>query len=224
MSYIAVIPVKHSSERVHAKNFREFSDGKSILDIKIDQLKDSKKFEQIFVSSDSPDAAMACESHGVEFLPRDIKFCDNVAPWSDVIHAVVKSLPVCDKTHVAWCHTVTPIFNRFGEAIDLYEESIQSGSFNGLVAVSQCNEFILDEVATPVNYSWGPWHRYSQHLKKYYFVSGALFLATKAEMIHNRYVISTMPKLFVATSQESIDIDTEFDFEFAQYTYSKINR
>ena len=222
MSYVAIIPVKHSSERVHAKNFREFSDGKSILDIKIQQLKNSNEFEQIFVSSDSPDAVKACEYYDVKFLLRDAKFCDNVAPWSDVIHEVVKSLPVPDETNIAWCHTVTPIFSRFSEAINLYEEAIKNDSYNGLVAVTQCKEFILDELATPVNYSWGPWHKYSQHLKKYYFVSGALFLSTKSEMIRNRYVISTKPKMFITTPQESVDIDTEFDFEFAQYIYSKL--
>ena len=36
-------------------------------------------------------------------------------------------------------------------------------------------------------------------------------------MLKNRYVISSNPYLFEATAEESVDIDTEFDFKFAQY-------
>ena len=90
---------------------------------------------------------------------------------------------------------------------------IEEGVKNGLVAVSECKEFILDETATPVNYSWGPWHKYSQFLKKHFFVSGAIFMASRSDMLRNRYVISTNPYLFQASALESIDIDTEFDFD-----------
>ena len=87
--------------------------------------------------------------------------------------------------------------------------------------MSECKEFILDDQGNPVNYSWGPWHKYSQHLKKHFFVSGASFIAKKAEMMRNRYVISTDPYLYEATPLESIDIDSEFDYEFARYSYIK---
>ena len=221
MAMVAVIPVKHTSERVQSKNFRSFYERKSLLDIKIEQLRNTPHIDQIYISSDSPDAKLACEKYDVIYLPRDESLCNNVAPWSDVIHAVVDSIPVDDNDHVAWCHTTSPTFDCFEEAIEDYFSAIKGGIHNGLVAVSPCKEFIVDDMATPVNYSWGPWHKYSQDLRKYYFVSGALFLSKKSEYLRNRYVISTSPHLFVASSEASIDIDTEFDYEFAKYVYAK---
>lgn len=221
MALVAVIPVKHTSERVQSKNFRPFYKDKSLLDIKIEQLKCTPSIDQIYISSDSPDAEAACGKHGVIYLPRDKSLCNNVTPWSDVIHAVVNSIPVSDEDHIAWCHTTSPNFDCFGQAIDSYHTAIEGGTYNGLVAVSPCKEFIVDDMATPVNYSWGPWHKYSQDLRKYYFVSGALFLSKKSEYLRNRYVISTSPNLFIASSEASIDIDTEFDYEFAKYVYSQ---
>ena len=195
MSVVAVIPVKHTSERVQSKNFRPFYGGKSLLDIKIEQLKNSQNIQDVYVSSDSTDAERLCKKHDINFVPRDGLLCNNVAPWSDVIHAVVDSLPIDDETNVAWCHTTSPNFDCFDEAVDDYLSSTEAGSYNGLVAVSPCKEFIVDDMSTPVNYSWGPWHKYSQHLRKYFFVSGALFLTKKLEYLRNRYVISTSPKL-----------------------------
>jgi CMP-N-acetylneuraminic acid synthetase len=56
MRTVAVIPVKHESERVKQKNFRPFDGDRSLLDIKIDQLKKAKIFDEIYISSDSPEA------------------------------------------------------------------------------------------------------------------------------------------------------------------------
>ena len=224
MKSVAVIPVKHESERVKQKNFRPFDGDRSLLDIKIEQLKKANIFDEIYISSDSPDAKKSSEIHGIKFIKRDIALCNNVTPWSDVIFEVVNSIPESDDTHIAWCHTTSPLFDLFNSCLSRYYLNLDAGKENGLVAVSACKEFILDERATPVNYSWGPWHRYSQYLKKHYFVSGALFVSTKEEMLKNRYVISSNPYLYEATPEESVDIDTEFDFKFAQYLINQRNQ
>lgn len=221
MRIVAVIPVKHRSERVDSKNFRDFHDGKSLLDIKIAQLQRSGMFNEIYISSDSPDAKLAASLSGVKFLARDVSLCNNVTPWSDVIYEVVASIPEPESTHIAWCHTTSPLFRDFKNCVVKYKNVVRAATNNGLVAVSECKEFILDETARPVNYSWGPWHKYSQNLTKHFFVSGAIFISTKAEMLKNRYVISTEPYLFEAPALESLDIDTEFDYEFAKFIFLK---
>lgn len=223
MGLVAVIPVKHTSERVISKNFRPFYKGKSLLDLKIEQLKNTSLIDRIYVSSNSPDAREACTKYGVEFIPRSDSLCNNITPWSEVIYEIINSVPVSDKTHVAWCHTTSPNFDCFEKAIAEYFSAIENGKLNGLVAVSSCKEFIVDDMANPVNYSWGPWHKYSQDLRAYFFVSGALFLTSKAEYLRNRYVVSSSPHLFVASAEASIDIDTEFDFEYAQYVYRRLH-
>ncbi len=222
MKLVAVIPVKHSSERVNSKNFREFFEDQSLLEIKIIQLLQSKVFDEIYISSDSSEAEKMAKEYKVKFLKRDVSLCNNITAWSEVIYEVIKSLPENDNVHVAWCHTTSPIFSNFKDATNKYLELCKEEDYNGLIAVSKCNEFILDESATPINYSWGPWHKYSQHLKKYFFVSGALFIASKHEMLKNRYVISSNPYLYQTTDAESVDIDTESDYEYAQYLYKKL--
>ena len=179
MRLAAVIPVKHTSERVKSKNFRNFYQGKSLLDLKIEQLLQTPAVDQIYVSSDSPEAEAACRKYDINFIEREDSLCNNVTPWSDVIHSVASSIPVDEDDHLAWCHTTSPNFSCFDSAISEYFAAIASGIHNGLVAVSQCKEFIVDDMAQPVNYSWGPWHKYSQDLRQYFFVSGALFLSQK---------------------------------------------
>ena len=217
MKKVAVIPVKENSERVKDKNFRNFISGMSLLEFKIRQLKESSVFSTIYVSSDSDRAKMIAEKNGVVFIRRDDFFCNNLTPWSDVIVNVLESLPENDSTIVAWCHTTSPTFDNYQDAMSRFEQSQSEDiKFDGLIAVEPINEFIIDETPQPLNYSWGVWHDYSQNLKKLYRVTGALFIASKREMIKNRYVISKRPILYNSTHLEGIDIDTEFDFRIAQ--------
>ena len=60
-NFVALVPVRTGSKRVKNKNFREFYDGKSLFDIKIDQLKSSKIFNKIYVSSDSAMVQNLCK-------------------------------------------------------------------------------------------------------------------------------------------------------------------
>ena len=223
MKHICIIPVKHTSDRVHSKNFREFFNRQSLLEIKIRQVIESGCYEKIYVSSDSEEAKITAEKFGVDFLKRDSKFCNNITSWSDVIFNVVSSIPEEDAV-ISWVHTTSPLFSDFSKCIKSYEDKVKEG-FLGLVAVKKLSEFIVGETGIPKNYNWGVWHPYSQDLEKLYAINGALFVAKKNEMLKNRYVISRKPFLYVCKDLDSIDVDTEEDFELAQVLYNyKLNK
>ena len=218
MKIVAVIPVKAVSERVESKNFRDFIDGRSLFDILLSKLVESKVIDKIYVSSDAKNIKDFVERKGCSFIERDKKFCNNQVPWSDVIAHVAESIPEKNDTVLCWCHTTSPLFDEYEQAIKDYKKSLKDG-FDGLVSVCQVNDFIVSEKGQPLNYSWGPWHKYSQFLDKYYSITGALFITTKGEMVKNRYVISKNPFFYKVSDFKSIDVDTEFDFKLAQLLY-----
>ena len=89
-----------------------------------------------------------------------------------------------------------------------------------MVVVQRLNDFILNEHALPLNYSFGPWHKYSQYLPSFYRVVGSLFIGELHTLLKHRYVFGSSPIMHQADQISSIDIDTEADFRFAQYFYS----
>jgi CMP-N-acetylneuraminic acid synthetase len=216
MKVVAVIPVKSVSERVESKNFREFFNGDSLFDLLLTKLKKSKHIDEIYISSNATDLRGDIEKHGFKFIQRADEFCNNNVPWSDVIAHVVASIPEKSSTIICWCHTTSPLFDEYDEAIDSFRKFEKSGEYDGLVTVSELSEFIVSENRQPVNYSWGPWHRYSQHLETMYSITGALFISSKEEMVKNRYVISKNPFFHIVSSLKAIDIDTQYDFKLAQ--------
>jgi CMP-N,N'-diacetyllegionaminic acid synthase len=221
MRKVAVIPVKLKSDRVQNKNFKEFADGYSLLEFKIAQVLNEGCFDQVYISSNSPQGKELAEKYGLKHIEREDYFCSNDVSWSDVIHHVASSLPEDDDVAVAWCHTTSPLFWRYHDVLKKYEELLAAKSgYDGITTVTEFSEFLLTEKSRPFNYNWGIWHDYSQYMEKLYRVTGALFITTKGEMIKNRYVMSKKPFLYVTKPFEGLDVDTNFDFILAQKIYN----
>ena len=216
MRVVAVVPVKSVSERVESKNFKAFHQGDSLFDLLLKKLLAAKEIHEVYISSDALEIKHQVEELGCRFIPRDKAFCNNQVPWSDVIAHVVESIPENNDTVIAWCHTTSPLFDEYDQAINAYHKAISNGEYDGLVTVANLTDFVVSEKRQPINYSWGPWHRYSQFLDKFYTITGALFVTTKAEMVKNRYVISKNPEFYVVSSLKAIDVDTPYDFKLAK--------
>ncbi len=216
MKTIAVVPVKTISERVESKNFREFHNGKSLFDLLIEKLIDSKVFDEIYVSSNSKKLQDKTAELGIKYISRDDKFCNNNIPWSDVVAHVAESIPEDPTSTLAWCHTTSPTFNRYEDAVKKFLELKDKGTHDGLMTVEKSSEFILSEKLQPLNFAWGPWHKYSQYLESYYYMSNALFISSIKIMIEHKYMVSKNPFLYKLKPYESIDIDNEYDFELAK--------
>ena len=65
MKNVAVVPVKAVSERVESKNFKDFYNGESLFQILLNKLKDSKSFDEIYVSSNSINLRDNLEKQGI---------------------------------------------------------------------------------------------------------------------------------------------------------------
>ena len=220
---IAIIPVKHESERVKNKNFKNFFNNYSLLEIKIKQLILSKAFNKIVISSNSPLAKKLAIRYKCNFVKRSSKFSNNITPWSDVITNVVKSSKLKKNDVISWCHVTSPLFKDYKKALKKFNKAKKKG-YDSLIAVNRFKGFLLNEKLYPVNYNWGRWHDYSQNLPKYYNVNGALFINTVSNVLNLNYLIGKKPIHYECSDKVSIDIDNEIDFEIAKTIFKMSNK
>jgi len=214
MRVVAIVPVKEKSERVLSKNFKPFSNKKSLLDILLEKLVKIELLDHIYVSTNKKDLNISDKK--ISVLQREEKYCNNITPWSDVVTNIVNSIPESDDTSIMWCHTTSPLFDEYDKALEVY---LGNNEYDGLVTVSELVEFIVSEKRRPINYSWGAWHTYSQNLEKLFSITNALFINKKIDMIKNRYMISQNPYFYQVSPYQSIDIDTNFEFKLAQLLF-----
>lgn len=218
MQAVAVIPAKFRSTRVPNKNFRDFYEGKSLLQIKVEQCLKSGAFGAVYVSSDSTDAEKIALEAGANFVLRDPRLCLDETPWNEVLSGVLMSLPVDDETYIAWSPTTSPLFSKFGEAIAMIKGNAEIDS---VMTVTRLQHYFLNADHIPLNFQYGVWASYSQKLKPIYQMNCALWLAKKCAMIQNRFQIGDHPGYLETSTTEGIDIDTMEEFEIASMFYAK---
>lgn len=213
---IALVPVREGSQRVKEKNFKPFADGLSLLELKIEQLKNAGCFDNIYVSSDSTRAKEIATANGVEFLLRDSLMCQSDVLWADVVSHIMTTIP--GDPLVTWALTTSPLFSDFNTAMKTYLEN--QDAYDSLVAVLPKRSFFLNQHGRGVNYNPGFWHPYSQQLETYYEVTGACYIGSKKDMMKWNYWFGVKPYLYEVSLQESVDVDTPEDYEFARQLYS----
>lgn len=209
---VALVPVRAGSQRVKLKNFRPFFEGKSLLELKIDQLKKASRIQKIYISSDCDQAREVADRLEVDFLERDPQMCSSDIPWHMAVEHILQTIP--GQPHVMWALATAPFFKNFDEVIKKYFETLNT--HDSLVAVIKKKTFFLNEHGHGANFNPGVWHPYSQQLAPLYEVAGSCFMGAKSNMHIWRYWYGPKPYLFEVDNTQSVDIDTQEDFEFAQ--------
>ena len=90
---------------------------------------------------------------------------------------------------------------------------------DSLVGVLPKKTFLVNEYGRGINFNPGPWHPYSQQLKTHYEVTGSVYIGHKMDMKKWHYWFGVNPYLFEVTKIESIDVDTQEDFNLAKKIY-----
>lgn len=212
---VALIPVREGSQRVVGKNFKPFADEKSLLHLKIRQLKAAGCFARIYVSSDSAKAEAIAREEGVEFLPREPRLCRSDVRWDEVTDGILAAVP--GDPMVAWTMTTAPLFEAYKAAVDRLKAA--GGESNSLLTVLKSREYLLDDKGRPMNCGFGFWHSYSHELDPHYVITGSLYLARKSDQLRWHYWVGTKPLLHEISRFECVDVDYPEDFAFAEFLH-----
>lgn len=221
-----VIPAKTNSTRVLDKNWREFHDGKCMVQIKIEQLLDAGiEPEDIYVFCEDQFKKKEVINYDVKFVLRRPETTANDMHWSDVITELVSSVECPESESVAWVYACTPLFEApdFQAAIHMWETMQgpvwDQKKYDCLITVKPFKEFVLDEKGRPVNFSFGRWHEWSQDLPQWFILESPIHIMKKGTYLRCNYYIGERPYLYVVR-KPSIDIDTPEEFQLAQEIYA----
>ena len=210
---VVVVPVREGSTRIKDKNFQPFLKDKSLIHRKIKQLKDSKCFDEIYISSNSDRVREISEEVGAIYIEREAYYCGSEARWDEVVVHILESVP--GNPHVGWAMVTSPLFERYNDAVKEYFDSLHEG-FDSLIGAKVLNEYLIDEECRPLFYGFGPWHPYTTEFKSMYAISDVFFIARKDLQLICRYWFGRKPKLFLSNQIESVDVNFPDDLTAAK--------
>lgn len=220
---IAIIPARGGSKRLPGKNIKDLA-GKPMIAWTIEAALDSGVFDYVFVSTDCEEIAQIAKDFSAEvpFL-RPEELANNTATTNDVVtHLVGWFEKEYDQkvATIAILQPTSPLRNslHIKEAMSLMQEK----SAKAIVSVCEleyriqfCNK--LSSEGSMKGFIKPQDMKRTQDLDSYFRLNGAIYLFDREYVNRLGELYSEGTFAYIMSSKVSIDIDTEDDFELAEY-------
>ncbi len=197
--FLAVIPARGGSTRLVKKNTRLLC-GKPLVSWSIEAAKESKLLDSITVSTDDEEIKSIANQYGVEIHHRPKEFATEFSLVVDTLHHIVRLYQGFD---IVVLNPTSPVRDK------------------GLV--DKCiMEFVnndYDALATGRIVKYVPWPstmNRTQDIEGFFIDDGAVYVY-KHSLIQQKTLLSEKVGKIINNPEESVDIDTEFDFKIATF-------
>jgi CMP-N-acetylneuraminic acid synthetase len=217
---VAIVPMRHSSERVPGKNYRDFA-GKPLFHHVVDALLGCSLIDKVIIDTDSPIVIEQAKQKYPEviILERPEHLRDGAIAMNDVLLNIINQVP---SQFYLQTHSTNPI---------LKSSTIESGirqflsiypMYDSLFSVTRKQVRYWDPLARPLNHNQNILLR-TQDLPPVYEENSCMYVFTKEilERKHNR--IGDRPFMFEMEEIEAQDIDVELNFLMAEFLYKQVN-
>ena len=208
----AIIPVRSGSKRVPNKSVRPFGDT-TLLDLKIESLKEAEVFDEIILSTDSDDILKFAERHGISSHKREEYYASDYCSASDFFCNLTT---IVSEGAIAYCPPTSPFINK--ETLEKAKRAFQVGHGIDSVATVSTMKHHMWLGGKPLNYdpSNSP---NSQELPNIYKITYGVCICPRDLIMENKNIVGKKPALLILDEIEAMDIDTALDFKFAEYIY-----
>ena len=213
---VAVVPMRHSSERVVGKNYRPFA-GQPLYRHIVGQLLACPQIAEVVIDTDSPTIMEDAARHfpSVRLIERPAHLRDGATPMNDVLLNVVRQVAA---DFYLQTHSTNPLLRAatIGAAIDRFLAAYPV--YDSLFWVTRVQSRLWDALARPINHNAAILLR-TQDLPPIYEENSNLYIFTREtlERRHNR--IGERPLMFEIDRLEAWDIDEEPDFRIAELIF-----
>ncbi|MCB0617295.1 MAG: acylneuraminate cytidylyltransferase family protein [Saprospiraceae bacterium] len=212
----AIVPMRHSSERVPGKNYRDFA-GKPLYHHVIQSLLACRAITEVVIDTDSPVILEDAAKHfpQVRLLERPEHLRAGEIPMNDVLLHSVRQLSA---DFFLQTHSTNPLLSADSvqRAVDTF--LAQFPIYDSLFTVTRLQTRLWDQLGRAVNHNPNILLR-TQDLPPVYEENSCLYIFSRdiLEQKHNR--IGDRPFLLEIPALEAQDIDVELDFLVAEFLY-----
>lgn len=215
---IAIIPARGGSKRLLGKNILPLGGmpllAHSILYAKLN----SNIIDEVYVSTDDEQIKEVALVYGAKVIDRPASISGDLEPTISSLEHVLKSID-SDVENVVLLQATNPL-----RPIDLLTDCFQKyleDNLDSLFTVSQNHHKlgkIHNNVFVPFNYEIG---QRSQDMEPLFFENGLLYIA-KSKLILEGKIISEKAFPYIVNHVfADVDIDTQEDFDYAEYLLNK---
>jgi CMP-N-acetylneuraminic acid synthetase len=219
MKTIAIIPARGGSKRLLHKNIKRLGMYPLLAHSILYAQANKEIIEEVYVSTDNEEIKEIALQFGAKVIERPAAISGDSEPTVSALRHVLKSIEGDAIENVVLLQPTNPLRpqNLLIEAFETYKNE----KVDSLFTVTENHQKfgkIANKNFIPFNYVVG---QRSQDLEPLFFENGLLYI-TKASLILNDIIISEKAFPFeVNHIFAKVDIDTQEDFDYAEYLFQK---
>lgn len=225
--FSGLIPARIGSKGIEKKNLKILN-GKPLIDYTFDSVQKSNYIRQCFLSTDSNKIGERASNYNkIRFsYLRPSKYSSDKSTAIGVleyhINWLKKNNIIIPKNFV-YLQPTSPI--RSDDLIDrAIEKYLNSGSkslFTAVIAKMQPHELFTVE-KNKLNFQKKDFVKTNrQFYQPNYFITGSIYIINTKWFLEKRRFLSEDSSILITDEIEAIDIDSEFDFEYAEWLLSQ---
>jgi CMP-N-acetylneuraminic acid synthetase len=216
----AIVPMRHSSERVVGKNFRDFA-GKPLFFHIIETLLQCNELYKVIIDTDSSVIIELTKKHFPEviILERPEHLRDGSIAMNDVLLNAINQIPA---DFYLQTHSTNPILTTATIEAGIQQFLSIYPMYDSLFTVTRKNVRFWDVLARPINHNQNILLR-TQDLPPVFEENSCMYLFSKEILLRKHNRIGDRPFLFEIPEIEAQDIDVELNFKVAEFLYREIN-
>lgn len=213
-SFVALVPMRHHSQRVPGKNYRLLA-GKPLFHHIIETLLAVSKIDQVVVDTDSEPVMDGLRRHFPQVTiinrPENLRAVD--IPMNDIL---LHDTAQVQADFYLQTHSTNPLLRpeTVSRAIKTFLEAYPEK--NSLFSVTRWKTRLYDQHGTAINHDPSVLIQ-TQDLPPVYEENSCLYLFTRQNLVEKHHRIGENPILFEIDPDEAWDIDEELDFEITDF-------
>jgi CMP-N-acetylneuraminic acid synthetase len=218
---VALMPMRHSSERVKGKNYRPFGDGRPLFQHMLDVMLATPTIEKVIIDTDSPVVFEICQRDypQVMLVERPQHLRDGATPMNNVL---LHDVSLVDSEFYLQTHSTNPLVtaDTLKRAVDFFLSHYPV--HDSLFSVTRVQSRLWDQLARPVNHNPAILLR-TQDLPPIFNENSCIYIFEKRTLVERQNRVGYRPHMFEMDPFEAEDIDEEVNFKIAEAIFRERN-
>ena len=212
MKIAALIPMRHHSQRVPGKNYRELA-GKPLFHHIIEMLESVPEIDIIVVDTDSQPVMDGLRENfpDVRVIPRPEHLREDDRPMNDIL---LYDTAQVEADFYLQTHSTNPLLRRETVSAGIQAFLKAYPAQDSLFSVTRWQTRLYDRHGAAINHNPAELIQ-TQDLDPVYEENSCIYLFSRENLQKHNHRVGPNPLMFEIPALEAVDIDEESDFQIA---------
>ncbi len=210
---VALLPMRHNSQRVPGKNYRVLA-GRPLYQHILETLLSVSEIDEVVVDTDSEPIMNGLRANfpQVRLIARPEKLRAATIPMNEILTYDTEQV---EADFYLQTHSTNPLLKAETLSLGIRTLLAEYPAYDSMFSVTRLQVRLWDQLGRAINHNPAILLQ-TQDLPPVYEENSCFYLFTRQALLARRNRLGERPMMFEISRAEAVDIDEEFDFQIAE--------